>query len=174
MVMSTRKNTLEIRTITPDDKYDILDVYRRCEDFLALGPEPKASLAMVLKDIETIRHEGGVFQGIYVDDRMVGVVSYVVGGFEGKQQVAFISLLMIAASSRGHGIGTEIVRRIEKEILMDSKVTTVLSAVQVNNPDALRFWEKNGYQITGGPELRSDKTTVFHLCKELKPVTQVK
>ena len=42
-----------------------LEVYRRCEDFLALGPEPKASLEMVLADLEISRQEGGCFCGIY-------------------------------------------------------------------------------------------------------------
>ena len=174
LVMSIHKNTLEIRTVTQDDKNAVLDVYRQCEDFLALGPEPRASLGMVLKDIETTKHEGGVFQGIYADGKMIGIVSYVARNFENKPQAAFISLLMIAVSYRGYGIGTEIVKRIEKEILKDSHVTTILSAVQVNNPDALRFWKKNGYQIVGGPELRPDSTTVFHLRKDCTTVTGVK
>lgn len=174
VVMSIQKNTLEIRTVTQDDKYAVLDVYRQSEDFLALGPEAKASLGMVLKDIEAARHEGGAFQGIYADGKMIGIVSYVARNFERKPQAAFISLLMISASYRGCGIGKEIVKRIEKEILNDSHVTTILSAVQVNNPDALRFWQKNGYQIAIGPELRPDSTTVFHLRKDCKTVTGVK
>jgi GNAT superfamily N-acetyltransferase len=174
VVMSIQKNTLEIRTVTQDDKYAVLDVYRQCEDFLALGPEPRASLGMVLKDIEAAQHEGGVFRGIYADGRMIGIVSYVPAGFEGKPDVAFLSLLMIAASYRGYGIGTEIVKRVEEEILKDSLVTTILSAFQVNNPDALRFWQKNEYQIASEPELRPDSTTVFHLRKDCKTVTGVK
>jgi GNAT superfamily N-acetyltransferase len=174
MSMVAYRSSFELRTITPDDKDAILDVYRRCEDFLALGPETKASMAMVLKDIGIARHEGGIFQGIYTAGKMIGVVSYVPKGFEGKPQIAFLSLLMIAAPYRRHGVGTEIVKRVEKEILMDSHVTTILSAVQVNNPAALRFWQKNDYRIVGGPELRPDSTTVFHLRKDCKPATQAK
>ena len=172
MGMSKRRHTLEIRTVTPDDNKTILEVYRQCEDFLALGPEPQASPEMVLKDIETTRNEGGVFRSIFSAGRMIGVVSYVPAGFEGKPDAAFLSLLMIAAPYRGHGTGTEIVKRIEKEILGNSHITKILSGVQVNNPDALRFWQKNGYHIVGGPELRPDKTTVFHLCEECKPVVK--
>jgi GNAT superfamily N-acetyltransferase len=168
-----RINKPDIRTVTPDDNQAILDVYRQCEDFLALGPEPKASLEMVLKDIAETRLEGGVFRGIYADGKMVGVVSYVPAGFEGKPDVAFLSLLMIIPVCRKRGIGTKIVKIVEKEILSDSHITMILSAVQVNNPDALRFWQKNGYRITGGPELRPDKTTVFHLRKELKTISNI-
>ena len=99
---------MNCNAITPDDTDAVLDVYRQCEDFLALGPEPKASMAMVLKDIESTQDESGIFQGIYADGRIIGVVSYFPAGFEGKFDVAFFSLLMIAASNRQHGIGTEI------------------------------------------------------------------
>ncbi len=172
--MTAYRGSLELRSFTPDDTGAMLDVYRQCQDFLALGPEPEASVAMVLKDIETARQENGIFRGIYTSGRMIGVVSYVAGDFENIPQNAFILLLMIASSYRGKRIGTRIVQHIEKEILMDSRVTTILSAVQINNPGALRFWQKNDYHIEGGPELRPDKTTVFRLHKDLKPANQVK
>jgi ribosomal protein S18 acetylase RimI-like enzyme len=165
-------DSLEIRTVTQDDKDNVLEVYRQCEDFLALGPQPKASPEMVVKDMADMQHEGGLFRGIYADGKMVGVVSFIPGGFEGKPNTAFISLLMIAALYRKKGIGTEIVRRTEKEIMANSRITSILSGVQVNNPQALRFWEKNGYRIVGGPEARPDNTTVFHLRKECQPVVK--
>ncbi|OGO20169.1 MAG: hypothetical protein A2Z15_00530 [Chloroflexi bacterium RBG_16_50_11] len=158
-------DSLKIKTVTPDDKYNVLEVYRQCEDFLALGPQPKASLEMVLKDIGESHKEGGAFQGIYAGDRMIGVVSYITKGFEGNLTNAFLSLLMIIPSFRGKGRGTKIVGIVEKEILADSRVKTILSAVQANNSDALRFWEKNGYRIVSEPELRPDGTTVFQLRK---------
>jgi len=167
MVITKFMKNLKIRTVTPDDKYSVLEVYHQCEDFLALGPQSKASPEMVAKDMDVSRNEGGVFRGIYTEDKMVGVVSFIPKGFEGKPEAAFISLLMIAAPYRGQGMGTEIVKRIEKEILTDSRITAILSAVQVNNTDALRFWQGNGYLIFGGPEARPDKTTVFHLRKDV-------
>ena len=166
IVLSRQMNTLEIRTVTPEDNQAVLDIYRQCEDFLALGPEPHASLAMVLKDIEEARLEGGVFRGIFSGDKMIGVVSYVAGGFEGKPDIAFHLLLMITPSFRGKGTGTEIVKRIEKEILSDFRISMILSGVQVNNPRAVRFWQQNGYRIVGGLELMPDKTTVFRLRKD--------
>ncbi|MFC2035818.1 hypothetical protein ACFLUJ_06835 [Chloroflexota bacterium] len=57
---------------------------------------------------------------------------------------------------------------IETEIGKESCVKMILSAVQVNNPSGLRFWQKNGYRIMGEPELQSDLTTVFHLRKDLQ------
>jgi ribosomal protein S18 acetylase RimI-like enzyme len=167
--MLIRDNSFEVRTITQDDLDAVLDLYRQCEDFLALGPERTASMAMVLKDIEISQSEGGVFCGVYaVDGRMIGVVDFVLSNFEGDPHIAFISLLMISPSFRKQGIGTMIVELIENEIRKDAQVTAILSAVQVNNPQALQFWQKNGYRIVGGPELQPDQTTTFRLQKDCK------
>jgi len=167
--MLIRDNSFEVRTITQDDLVAVLDVYRQCEDFLALGPERTASMAMVLKDIEISQSEGGVFYGVYaVDGRMIGVVDFVLSKFKGDPHIAFISLLMISPSFRKHGIGTMIVELIENEIRKDAQVRAILSAVQVNNPQALQFWQKNGYRIVGGPELQPDQTTTFRLQKDCK------
>ena len=165
--MLIRNYSFEVRAITPNDFSAVLDVYRQCEDFLALGPERTASMAMVLKDIEISQREGGVFCGVYTADRgMIGVADFVPGNFEGDPHIAFISLLMIVPSCRKQGIGTTIVEQIENEIRKDAQVTAILSAVQVNNPQALQFWQKNGYRIVGRPELQPDQTTTFRLQKD--------
>jgi ribosomal protein S18 acetylase RimI-like enzyme len=162
-----RNKSFEIRTITQNDLGAVLDVYRQCEDFLVLGPDPKASMAMVLEDIEISQREDGVFCGVYaVDGGMIGVVDFVPSNFEGDPHIAFLSLLMIVPSFRKRGIGTMIVELIENEIRKDSEVTAILSAVQVNNPQALRFLQKNGYRIVGRPELQPDRTTTFRLKKD--------
>jgi ribosomal protein S18 acetylase RimI-like enzyme len=165
--MLIRNNSFEVRTITQNDLGSVLEVYRQCEDFLALGPEATVSMAMVLKDIEISQRQGGIFCGVYAaDGKMVGVVDFVPNNFEGNPHIAFLSLLMVAAPFRRQGIGTTIVELIENEIEKDTQVTAILSAVQVNNPQALQFWQKNGYRIVGGPELQTDQTTTFRLQKD--------
>ncbi len=165
--MLIRDDSFEIRTITQDDLGAVLNVYRQCEDFLALGPEPTASMAMVFKDIEISQREGGFFCGVYSADKtMVGVVAFIPSHFEGDPHRAFLSLLIIAAPFRRQGTGTTIVKLIENEIRKDAQVTAILTAVQVNNPQALRFWQKNGYRIVGVPELQPDQTTTFRLQKD--------
>lgn len=146
--MSIKGSCFTIRPVVQDEIEAILNVYQQCEDFLALGPEAAASMGMALNDIAMSKAEGGVFCGVY--DRagkMIGVVDVVLNGFEGNSQQAFISLLMIAASHRRQGIGTEIVELLEKEIKKTPQVRAILSGVQTNNPEVVRFWQKNGYQI---------------------------
>jgi len=165
--MLIRHNSFEVRTITQDDLATVLAVYRQCEDFLALGPERTASMAMVLKDIEISRGEGGIFCGVYAaDEEMIGVVSLVPNNFKGDPHVAFLSLLMVAGSFRKQGIGTKIVELIENQIRKDAQVTTILTAVQVSNLIGLQFWQKNGYHIVGEPEEQPDQTTTFRLQKD--------
>jgi len=165
----TCDNRFYIRPIRPDELDAVFDVYRQCEDFLALGPVPIASMAMVLQDIELSQHEGGVFCGIYdaADDRLIRVVDYVSCDFEGDPHLAHLSLLMIAAPFRQQGVGKAVVEALEREIKKDAQVTAILSGVQVNNPQAVRFWQERGYSIVSGSTLMPDQTTVFELRKDL-------
>ncbi len=51
--------------------------------------------------------------------------------------------------------------------MKDAQVTAILSGVQVNNPQAVQFWQKQGYRIVSGPTLMPDQTTVLGLRKWL-------
>jgi ribosomal protein S18 acetylase RimI-like enzyme len=163
-----KSRSLTLRSVNPNDTEAILGVYRACEDFLAWGPEPKASLEMVQKDLEMSRQDGGCFCGIFnTGGQLAGIIDFVASGFEGKMDIAFFSLIMIAAPFRNQGIGNRTVRLVEKEIRKNLGITEIRSAVQVNNAAAIRFWQKNGYRVISGPELQPDSTTVFRLSKKL-------
>jgi hypothetical protein len=53
----------EIRPAGMPDLDALLDLYRQCEDFLALGPQPQASREMVLADLVLSEPEDGRFTG---------------------------------------------------------------------------------------------------------------
>jgi len=96
--VATRDGALEIRPITLAELEAVLEVYRQCEDFLALGPVATASMEMVLNDLEISRGYSGTFCGIYTaKGKMIGVLDYVPRGFEGDPRAADLTLLMIAA-----------------------------------------------------------------------------
>jgi ribosomal protein S18 acetylase RimI-like enzyme len=165
--MRIRSNTFDIRPVTAEDYVAVLEVYRQCEDFLSLGPEPKASVAMVRKDISIARREGRRFCGVFTaEGTMIGVVEFLPSGFEGKPQLAFLSLLMIAAPYRNQGLGASVLDFVEREIRKDSEITAIFSAVQANNPKAFQFWQGKGYRLVGEPQLQPDKTTTVLLRKE--------
>ena len=125
-------------------------------------------MEMVFTDLDISRQYGGCFCGIFnPDDHLFGVVDFVPRGFEGKADTAFLSLLMIALQYRNQGIGIETVRLVEAEIKKNTCISEIRSGVQVNNPQAIQFWQKNGYKIVSGPELLPDTTTAFQLSKKL-------
>jgi ribosomal protein S18 acetylase RimI-like enzyme len=166
VLWKVRKPDLEIRPVSESEIDEVLTVYRLCEDFLALGPVPHASSGMVQADLELSRRQGGVFCGIYDGQGvMVGIVDYVLSGFEGNPQHAFLSLLMVAAPYRNRGIGRAAVEWVEGEIRKDPAVCEILSGVQVNNPAAIHFWQRMGYRIVGEPQDFPDGTTAYPLRK---------
>jgi hypothetical protein len=60
-----------------------------------------------------------------------------------------------------------VVEAVENEIRKDVKINTILSGVQVNNPQAVQFWQRNGYRIVSEPKLLPDQTTAVELRKDL-------
>lgn len=155
-----------VRSVGEEELDAVLEVYRQCEDFLALGPQPRASTKMVLDDIAHSKAENGDFCGIYnADGVMMGILDVIPRGFEGNARHAFISLLMIAAPFRNAGLGTQVIRALEREIVKDDQIEAILSGVQVNNPAAIRFWQNNGYLKISGPERLPDQTVAFRLRK---------
>jgi len=143
-----------------------LAVYQACEDFLALGREPQASAAMVAADRQYSIRQGGIYCGIWLSEIMVGVLDYIPLHHEGRAQSAFINLLLIAAPWRGRGLGRSIITWLETH-LAGSDIDQIWTAVQVNNPAALAFWQRCGYVIKTAPARQADGTTTQLLAKPL-------
>jgi len=161
-----RTDTFIIRPLRDDDLLPVLEVYRQCEDFLARTPKPTASMEIVQEDLALSRQNGGIFCGIYNHTgTMMGILDVVLSGFEGERGSAFIELLMIGQPYRQRGLGSAVVQALETYIQRDTHVNVILAAVMVNNPVAIRFWERHGYKIVGGPEAEPDGTTVWKLSK---------
>jgi ribosomal protein S18 acetylase RimI-like enzyme len=164
-----RGRNFEIRPIDESEREAVLEVYHQCADFLALNPQPQPSLEMVERDMQFSRDQGGTFSGIYSPDgKLLGVLNFV-QGFDGKPEQALLELLMIAAPARGHGLGSEVVKALESALSSDNQVTAFLGGVQANNPGALRFWQRLGFRIMGGPDAMTDQTTVYLMRKDLIP-----
>lgn len=157
-----------IRQLSADNLPAVLEVYRACEDFLSLGPVSTASAEMVRQDMKLSAEIGGEYCGIFDGDgNLMGVIDFLREGFEGELQHAFIELLMIAQPYRSRGLGAAVVAWVEQEIRQRSHVTAILSGVQVNNPAAIRFWQRQGYRIVSEPQDFPDGTTAYRLWKPL-------
>jgi ribosomal protein S18 acetylase RimI-like enzyme len=156
-----------IRDIDEKNIDEIFEVYKQCEDFLSLGPVPHASKQMIMDDFKISEEEGGTFCGIFIDDQMVGVVDFVLSNFDENPNHAFLSLLMVAKCHRRIGIGSDVVKAVEMEILKNHSIKCILAGVQTNNEPAIAFWKEMGYKIVSGPELLPDTTIVYRLKKDI-------
>ena len=170
MITAKYQNTsLEIRPVTQENLDAVLEVYQQCEDFLALGPVATASTEMVLQDLEISKNISGIFCGVHTPDgKMIGVIDYVPRNYKGNSRAAYLSLLMIASPHRNCGIGETVVDAIESEIKKDTCVTVIYAGVQVNNPRAMRFWQRMGYRTVSEPKLYPDKTIAVDLQKDIQ------
>jgi ribosomal protein S18 acetylase RimI-like enzyme len=98
---------------------------------------------------------------------MVGILDFIPHMYQDDPRQAYISLLMISLPYRNTGLGGMVVGALEEHLAQTRGVTAMFASVQVNNPSAIRFWQRNGYWIISGPELQPDQTVVFHLQKNL-------
>jgi len=160
-------NSYLIKDVAERDIDGILNVYRNCEDFLSLGPVSCASEQMVLEDLKHSREEGGIYCGVYSNGEMIGVVDFVPNNYKRVPNQAYISLLMIAMQHRRQGLGKQIVRAVEDEIIKNKQIERILSGVQINNLSAINFWFSAGYKIIAGPALMPDSTTCYQLEKRI-------
>ncbi len=157
-----------VRPIVDSDLPAVLEVYHQCEDFLALGPNPYASPEMVAADRELSSEHGGEYCGLFnEDDQLMGVFDFIRSGFEGDAACAFLELLMIASPYRAQGLGAKAVAWLLNE-LRRAGITRLRSGVQVNNPDAIRFWQRMGFKIITDAQQMDDGTVCYQLEKILE------
>jgi GNAT superfamily N-acetyltransferase len=158
---------MKIRLITDEDMPAVLEVYRLCEDFLALGPVATASLDMVAADRELSRSQNGEFYGLFDDaGTLMGVLDFIRDRYQGQSGCAYLELLMIAAPYRSQGLGEQAFRWMVAE-LRGAGIHRLLAGVQVNNPGAVRFWQRMGFRITSQAKLLADGTTCYDLEQEI-------
>lgn len=163
----TGRNKFTLRPVGERDMDALLALYRECEDFLALGPRPYASVEMVRGDLALSAADGGLFCGIYTPGgELAGVVDFTPGSRRDNPQEAHIELLMLAPAYRGLRLGEAVVRATEATIWQAAAVQAIAVEAQVNNPDAIRFWQRMGYRIISGPHPQTDDTTSWYLRKE--------
>ena len=163
------RDQFRLAPVSEDDAEALLALYVACEDFLALGPQPRASLDMVLADLAASRQANGRYEGIFVGGALVGVVDYVLAGHEGEPGHAYLALLMLAPAWRRRGLGAAVTRYVEA-MAAAGGATHVCLGAQVNNPMAVRFWQRLGYAIYAGPVAFADGTTAWQLRKALVSV----
>lgn len=153
-----------LRPVGEVDLPELVALYEQCADFLRLSYEGPIDAAYVAGDLALSRAEGGCFQGIYLPDgTLAGVLDHVPNNYQGNSGMAFLLLLLIAGPLRGQGLGAAVVRQVIAQARQDPAVRCLQSAVQVDNPRGVAFWERMGFVAIRPPQLQPDGTTTFRL-----------
>ena len=157
---------LSIRPYREDDIPAILEVYRQCEDFISLVPFPTTLPEMVKYDIAQSQQENGLF--CVISNRaglIIGVMDF--APQRGGPGTSHLALLMIAAPFRRFGYGKTLIDAFEKYLVKTYKSKVLKAGVMVNNPLAIKFWKRMGFNISPTPEPQPDKTTIFRMSKNI-------
>ena len=104
---------LKVATVNDSEISALLEVYKQCEDFLALGPVSEASVQMIKEDIASSRREGGQYCAIRNGQGLtVGVIDFIAN--TERTDTSFLLLLMIAAPWRNKGYGKTVLTSLEQ------------------------------------------------------------
>jgi ribosomal protein S18 acetylase RimI-like enzyme len=157
---------LKVAKVTGDDLPELLSVYKACEDFLALGPDPRASVDMIEKDLADSRKEAGEYCTIRNSEgALIGVIDIILKALE--PSTCYLMLLMIGKPWRNRGYGRMVMVALE-EYLREQYGSKQLDAeVQTTNPKAIHFWKSFGFQISEMAEDQPDGTVTYAMTKEL-------
>lgn len=144
----------------------VFQVYKECEDFLSLGPDSRASLEMVYKDIEYSKESKGIFNLIKNENGLIiGIIDYVPNKSGENGDYCYIALIMIKSQYRNKGYGKRVLEAIEESVQRQFGINRFWASVQINNEKGISFWQDQGYTICSEPELQPDTTIVVQMKK---------
>ena len=99
----------------------------------------------------------------------IGAMSSLIATFSawpaGTMFAIWLGELISEYGIRGQGLGSRVLAVMEQGLL-DRGVRRICAGVQINNPNALRFWQAHGFRICSGPIQYPDGTTAVDLVKE--------
>jgi RimJ/RimL family protein N-acetyltransferase len=106
--------------------------------------------------------DGGWFVTLAEDGRVVGDCgTFGPADEDGRVEIGY----GLAASFRGHGIGTEAVRALVDWLVTQPGVRVVTASVEVGNEPSRRLLERLGFTLTDGPD-GTDRHWHFDLNEE--------
>jgi GNAT superfamily N-acetyltransferase len=97
---------------------------------------------MPLEELEHEIERGVVFWGVEADGELVGVM-----GIQDRGEVELIRHAYVRTRSRAQGIGSELLRHLERLSAKPMLIGTWADALW-----AIRFYEKHRYRVLGRPE----------------------
>jgi ribosomal protein S18 acetylase RimI-like enzyme len=150
--------------------------YEGCADYVELitgqppGPNEAQELLESLPRGKT--HDDKFVIGLFdAPGHLVGVLD-VVRDYP-KRDEWFLGLLMLRPQWRNRGMGERVYRRLE-EWVRASGGKAIHLIVQEQNPGALRFWQRMGFELKGmgKQQLKARENVYLRLTRDLAPAPE--
>jgi ribosomal protein S18 acetylase RimI-like enzyme len=155
---------------------DLQAFYEECRDYFELstgappGPDEAEDLIRTVPRGKTAEDKFviGLFDA---PGHIVGVLDVIRDHPQPRHW--FLGLLLFGRSSRGHRLGERVYRRLEEWIRVQAGEEIHL-IVQEQNPGAIRFWRRMGFDVSGmGKQIHKSRVAVFlRMTKRLEPATE--
>ncbi|HUL60794.1 MAG TPA: GNAT family N-acetyltransferase [Anaeromyxobacteraceae bacterium] len=147
--------------------------YEECRDYVELitgappGPHEAVDLLRALPrgKAQSDKFVIGLFDA---PGHLVGVLD-VIRDYPAPQEW-YLGLLLFGPSSRGRRLGDRVYHRLEEWVrAVGGKAIHLI--VEEQNPDAIRFWKRMGFELQGmGKQLRAKRQNVFlRMRRDLAP-----
>ncbi|HEU5059915.1 MAG TPA: GNAT family N-acetyltransferase [Kofleriaceae bacterium] len=151
--MSLRLGGLVARRIERGDesaRAGLQDLLERCADYMTLedgappGPAAASDLIDALPPDRTHEHKHLLGLARAPGAALCAVID-VVRDFPDERDW-FVGLVLIDPAERGRGLGAAIMADLEDWLRQQGAVASYLAVLE-RNPDAQRFWSRQGYQL---------------------------
>ncbi len=155
---------------------ELQEFYEACADYVELvtgsppGPDEAAELLASVPRGKS--HDDKFVIGLFdAPGHMVGVLD-VIRDYP-KPGEWYLGLLMFGPTRRGRGLGDRVYHRLE-EWVRALGGTAIHLIVQEQNPGALRFWQRVGFEVRGmGKQVLKGRENVFiRMTRDLAPVPE--
>ena len=126
---------MEMRQFHPEDERQVVALWRGVFDYGTPHNDPAFTIGLKL------RKDRELFFVAIEEGKVIGTV---MGGYDGHR--GWIYLLAVAPESRGRGIGTALVRRVEAA-LRDLGCPKINLQILGHNSQVIEFYKKLGFKV---------------------------
>ncbi len=155
---------------------ELQDFYESCRDYVELitgtAPGPREADELLTELPRGKRPEDKFVVGLFdAPGHLVGVLD-VIRDYPAEDE-GYVGLLLFGPSSRGRGLGERVYRRLEEWVRAQGGRAIHL-IVQEQNPGALRFWKRMGFEVGGmGKQLLRRRENVYlRMRRDLVPAPE--
>lgn len=156
---------LVVRPASEADLPALVHIYNQSGDFLRLGSDTLPEQAAIADFSHSVVNHTW-FCLLEWEGQPVGVLDFSGGEVPNE---AHLNLLMLSAPYRSQGVGLAAFQWLKDNLRLVPGLRRLRADVQVNNPRALAFWQRLGFQVSGPPALQPDGTTTLPLLLQMEP-----